>query len=94
VKPQAWDESLLKLPIEFMADVLVINMKRLPLRLEDERADFDLNTNKYHVEHRRDDRRSGALDGAAIGDDEENNGRWGTSKSSSGKKKKKGKDGI
>ncbi|KAL9126645.1 MAG: hypothetical protein Q9217_004335 [Psora testacea] len=74
VKPQAWDESFLTLPVEFMADVLVINMKRLPLRLEDERADFDLNTNKYHVEHRRDDRRSGALDEAAIGDDEENVG--------------------
>jgi hypothetical protein len=34
-----------------MADVLVINVKRLPLRLEDERADFELNANKYYVEH-------------------------------------------
>ncbi len=94
VKPQAWDESLLTLPVEFMADVLVVNMKRLPLRLEDERADFDLNANKYHVEHRRDNRRSGALDGAANSDDEENDGRGGTSRPSSGKKKKKGRNGI
>lgn len=94
VKPQAWDESLLTLPVEFMADVLIINMKRLPLRLANERADFDLNANKYHVGHPRDDRRSGILDGAAIGDDEEDDGRGGTSRLSSGKKKKKWRDGA
>lgn len=94
VKPQAWDESLLTLPVEFMADVLVINMKRLPLRLDHERADFDLNANKYQGEHRRDDRRSSALDGAPIDDDEGNDGLWGTSRPSSGKKKKKGKNGA
>lgn len=102
VKPQAWDESFLNLPREFMADVLVINMKRLPLRLEDERADFDLNANKYLVEHRRDERRTGvlqgqkdkALDGAAVGDDEETDGSWGTFKVSSSKKKKKGRKGA
>ena len=86
------------LPVEFMVDVLVINMKRLPLRLEDEKADFDLNVTKYHVEHLRDDRRSrtfqvvkdGALDGPAIGDNDEN----GTLKPSRSKKKKKGKIGT
>ena len=33
-----------------MADVLLINMKRLPLRLKLESADFDLNAEKYHVQ--------------------------------------------
>lgn len=42
VKPETLDESLLGLPAEFMADVVIINMKRLPLRLGNEKADFDL----------------------------------------------------
>ena len=83
-----------------MADVLVITMKRLPLRLEDEKAEFDLNTDQYHVKPARDDKRSraiqggsdGALDGAATkvanDDDDENYG----ARPSSGKKKKKGKN--
>jgi len=32
-----------------MADVLLINMKRLPLRIKDEKVDFDTSTDKYHV---------------------------------------------
>ena len=32
-----------------MADVLLINMKRLPLRLKGEEAAFDQNADKYHV---------------------------------------------
>ena len=89
------------LPVEFMADVLIVNMKRLPLRLEDEKADFDLNATKYHVEHLPDNRRSrafhvvdGALDGPAVGDDKENDGHFGMLKSSRSKKKKKGKVGT
>lgn len=81
-----------------MADVLVINIKRLPLRLEDEKADFNLNATKYHVEHLRDNRRlrvfqvieDGALDGPAVGDDYKN-GHFGKLKSSKSKEKKKGK---
>ena len=49
VKPETLDEEILSFPAEFMADVLLINMKRLPLRLENEKADFDVSTNKYHV---------------------------------------------
>ncbi|MCJ1225076.1 hypothetical protein MMC12_001725 [Toensbergia leucococca] len=50
VKPEALDEDILLFPAEFMADVLLINMKRLPLRLKLESADFDLNAEKYHVQ--------------------------------------------
>ena len=103
VKPETLDESLLVLPAEFMADVLVINMKRLPLRLGDEKADFDLNANKYHVKDTSHDRRSrvtqgvrdGALHEAATKDAFDNEegmwGSFGTLKPSSGKGKKKDK---
>ena len=49
VKPEILDEDILSFPAEFMADVLLINMKRLPLRLKAEEADFDENADKYHV---------------------------------------------
>lgn len=49
VKPETLDEDILSFPAEFMADVLLINMKRLPLRLKEEAADFDNNADKYHV---------------------------------------------
>jgi len=49
VKPETLDEDILLFPAEFMADVLLINMKRLPLRLSEEEADFDKNADKYHV---------------------------------------------
>lgn len=49
VKLQMLDESLLMLPTEFIADVLTINMRRLPLRLAGETADFDTSADKYHV---------------------------------------------
>ena len=53
VKPETLDEDILLFPAEFMADVLLINMKQLPLRLKEEAADFDNNADKYHgfVEH-------------------------------------------
>lgn len=57
VKPETLDEEILSLPHEFMADVLVINMKRLPLRLKDEKADFDKNADKYHVHRMCHDRK-------------------------------------
>lgn len=49
VRPEMLDKDLLVLPTPFVADVLIINMKRLPLRLRDEKADFDISTEKYHV---------------------------------------------
>ena len=49
VKPEMLREDILLLPHEFVADVLSINMKRLPFRLGEEEADFDNNANKYHV---------------------------------------------
>ena len=49
VRPKILDEDLLVFPTPFVADVLTINMKRLPLRLPDERADFDISIEKYHV---------------------------------------------
>lgn len=50
VKPGALHEDIMSFPPAFMADVLLINMKRLPLRLKDEEADFDVNAKKYHIE--------------------------------------------
>lgn len=49
VKPETLDEDILSFPHEFMADVLLVNMKRLPLRLKEEEADFDKNADKYHI---------------------------------------------
>lgn len=94
VKPEAWEESFLELPVEFLADVLVINMRRLPLRLKDEGADFDFNTDKYHVEHHHDVRQSIAPSEIPTGDDKGNDWNWGTSRPSIGKKKKKGRTGA
>lgn len=92
VKPETLDESLLMLPAEFMADVLFINMKRLPLRLGDEKADFDLNADKYHVKDTSYDRRSRAVAMEAAVDNEDDTGEaFGTWGFSSGKGKKKGK---
>ena len=50
VKPEAlYEEDSLSFPAQFMADVLFITKKRLPLRLNGEEADFDENADKYHV---------------------------------------------
>jgi hypothetical protein len=49
VEPETLDDGILLFPAEFMADVLLTNMKRLPLRLKEEEADFDKNADKYHV---------------------------------------------
>ena len=48
-KPETITEGILSFPAEFLADVLHINMKRLPLRLKDERANFDRDAKKYYV---------------------------------------------
>lgn len=50
MKPETLDVDIMSFPSEFVADVLLINMKRLPLRLNEEEADFDRNANKYHVD--------------------------------------------
>jgi hypothetical protein len=49
VKPETLDEDILLFPAEFMADVRLINMKRLPFRLKKEKADLNKNADKYHV---------------------------------------------
>ena len=52
VKPEAlYEEDSLSFPAQFMADVLFITKKRLPLRLNGEEADFDKNADKYHVQN-------------------------------------------
>ena len=100
VKPESLNEEISLLSPEFMADVLFINMRRLPFRLGEEEADFDRNADKYHVlnsSNTPNDRKQrvfedmGACDGlleeaAAINEDNA-----GAAKSSSrkGKKKKK-----
>ena len=49
MRPETLDKDLLVLTVPFIADVININTKRLPLRLRDEKADFDVSTEKYHV---------------------------------------------
>ena len=49
VKPEMLHKDILLLPPEFVADVLIINMKRLPFRLSTEKAHFDDDANKYHM---------------------------------------------
>ena len=36
---------------EFLVNILLINMKQLPYRLNEEKADFDDNTDKYHTHY-------------------------------------------
>ena len=50
VEPETLDEDIHSFPAAFLADVLLTNMKRLPLRLKNEKADFDKNADKYHVQ--------------------------------------------
>ena len=59
------NENLLMLSASFVADVLIINMKRLSLRLRDEKADFDINTEKYHVHDTDSERKFRMLRGKA-----------------------------
>ena len=63
VKPDMLEESLLMLPAEFLADVLVINMRRLPLRLMGEKADFDSSADKYHIHDTHTDRKPRVFQG-------------------------------
>lgn len=84
VEPETLNEDILCFPIEFLADVLLTNMKRLPFRLnEEEAADFDKNADKYHVHDSL-----GTLDNRDEKTSEDVEAR-GTA--SSGKKKEKGK---
>ena len=50
VKSDTLGEDILMFPAEFLADVVLCNMKRLPLRLHGEKADFDENADKYHID--------------------------------------------
>ena len=89
VKPETLDEDILSFPAEFMADVLLINMKRLPLRFKEEAADFDNNADKYHVNDSsstRNDRKQ-RTEAAAINEDD-TWGNGGSTKSLNKKKKK------
>ncbi|KAL2049800.1 hypothetical protein ABVK25_009895 [Lepraria finkii] len=89
VKPETLDEDILLFPAEFMADVLLLNMKRLPLRLKEEAADFDNNADKYHVNDSsstRNDRKQ-RTEAAAINEDDTWGIGWPTK--SLNKKKKK-----
>ena len=58
VKAETLEEDILALPTEFIADVVIINMKRLPLRLGDEKAHFDKGAEQYYVQDTRLDRKS------------------------------------
>jgi len=84
VEPEMLNEDILSFPIEFLADVLLTNMKRLPFRLnEEEAADFDKNADKYHIHDSL-----GTLDNRDEKTSEDVEAR---DTASSGKKKKKGK---
>ncbi|KAK3172312.1 hypothetical protein OEA41_005633 [Lepraria neglecta] len=103
VKPETLDEDILSFPAEFIADILLINMKQLPLRLKKEAADFDNNADKYYVHdssstrNNRKQRTEAAdpepelpTDAPAVNEDDP----WGvggSAKSLSKKEKKKGK---
>lgn len=100
VKPDMLQESLLMLPVEFMADVLTINMKRLPLRLADEEADFDSSADKYHIHDTHYDRNTRNFEELSeetteqpAVDEHDGWGQFGTLNVSSSKAKKK-KKGI
>ena len=58
VKFETLKMDISTLPREFVEDIVVINMKRLPLRLGDEEADFDRGTEKYYVQDTRPIRQS------------------------------------
>ena len=49
VKSDSLQESLLSFPQEFVADVALINMKRLPLRLANETVPFEGSADRYYV---------------------------------------------
>jgi len=84
VEPKALSEDILFFPIEFLANVLLINMKRLPFKLNEKKAaDFGKNVDKYHIHDSL-----GTLDNRDEKTSEDVEAR-GTA--SSGKKKKKGK---
>ena len=50
VKPQEIKENILSFPRQFIADVLLITMKRLPFRINTEKADFDKDAREYYVQ--------------------------------------------
>ena len=49
VKADTLNEDLQSFPVEFMVDVLLTNIKRLPLRIKEEKADFDVDMSKYYI---------------------------------------------
>ena len=51
VEPEALEEDVQSFPAQFIADVLLIAMKRLPFRINTEKADFDKNAKDYHVQN-------------------------------------------
>ncbi len=104
IKPEALYEDILSFPTEFLGDVLLITMKRLPFRLKAEEADFDKNADKYHVHDSSstcNDRkqrtsedmktRDGPAAEAATVNEDNAWGFGGSAKPLSGKEKKKGK---
>jgi len=98
MKNETLKMDLLALPKEFLADVLVINMKRLPLRLGNEKADFDTQMENYHVHETRPDRRnrvsqagSGDEPARAAGGDDEVNSCGALDAVKPSRRKKKGK---
>ena len=50
VKPKEIQENILSFPPQFIADVLLITMKRLPFRINTEKADFDKDAKEYYVQ--------------------------------------------
>ncbi|KAL8836351.1 MAG: hypothetical protein Q9176_006361 [Flavoplaca citrina] len=100
VKPDMLQESLLMLPAEFMADVLTISMRRLPLRFTDEKADFDISADKYYVQDTHYDRNPRVFEGSSDETtekpavDEDNDGTLNVSSSRAKKKKKGNKRGV
>lgn len=100
VKPDMLQESLLMLPAGFMADVLTISMRRLPLRFTDEKADFDISADKYYVHDTHYDRNPRVFEGSSDETtekpavDEDNDGTLNVSSSRAKKKKKGNKRGV
>ena len=58
VKVETLEMDISALPMEFIEDIVVINMRRLPLRLSNEKANFDTGTEKYYFQDTQPDRKS------------------------------------
>ena len=51
VKPDTLEENILSFPNEFIADVLLTKMKRLPFRLDEGEANFDRKAEMHHIQN-------------------------------------------